>query len=556
SGSGSFSSATTLNATYTPSSSDITAGSVTLTLTSTNGCVVRNDAMVLTISPLPVVVSGSNASVCASNAVHVLNGSVTVGSTTGLWSTSGSGSFTTSATALNATYTASAADISAGSVTLTLTATNGCSPVSASKVLQIRAVPVVTVGIDRTICEGQTAALIGTVTGSTTTGIWSTSGTGGFTPSATAMNATYTPSPADIAAGTRTITLTSTNSTPCSATSASFQLSITAAPIVNAGVSQTICFGGNAQLNGSVTAGGSTGTWSGPGSFSPNANALNAVFTPNQAAMNAGTATLTLTSTNGCVVRTHQTTITITPLPVVDAGNNITVCTGSNALLNGSVTAGGSTGAWASSGTGSFTPNNTALNASYVPGSEDIAAGSVTLTLASTNGCANFSDALELTITPAPLVNAGSDQTICQGTTAGLSGSVTVGGTTGIWSTSGTGTFSPSAGTLSAIYTPSSADVTAGNVTLTLTSNNGCTVRNDAMVLTITRLPVVNANGNATICASNAVHQLNGTVTVGGSTGIWSTSGSGGFTPNPNALTATYTASAADISAGSVTLTL
>jgi gliding motility-associated-like protein len=556
SGTGSFSSATDLNAEYTPGPEDISSGTVTLTLTSTNGCVVRTDQLVLTIAPLPLVNAGANAQVCASNPVYTLNGSVTVGGSTGIWSSSGSGSLSPNANALNATYTASAADISAGSVTLTLTATNGCSPVSDPMTLQIRAVPVVNVGSDRTICEGQTVALTGTVTGSTTTGVWSSSGTGTFSPSANSLNATYTPSAADIAAGMRTITLTSTNSTPCSPVSNSFQLTITPAPVVNAGAAQTICYGSTATLNGSVTAGGSTGVWSGPGSFSPNANALNAVFTPNTTAMNAGTATLTLTSTDGCVVRTAQTTITITPLPVVNAGTDVTVCTGSNASLNGSITSGGSAGTWSSSGSGSFSPSATALNATYTPSNADITAGSVILTLTSTNGCSNLSDDLTLTITPAPSVNAGSDQTICQGTAVSLAGTITAGGTTGTWSSSGSGSFAPSASALNATYTPSSGDISAGTITLTLTSTNGCTVRNDAMQLTITPLPVVNAGSNSTICAVTPTHALNGSITVGGSAGIWSTSGTGSFSPNATALNATYNASASDISAGSVVLTL
>ena len=555
-GTGSFASATSLNTTYTPSSADVSAGSVTLTLSSTNGCVVRSDEQVLTIALLPIVNAGADASVCASNAVHTLNGSITAGASTGMWTTSGSGSFTPSANALNAAYTASAADISAGSVNLTLTSNNGCTPVSDNKTLQIRPVPVVTVGSDRTICEGSTVALTGTVTGSTTTGIWSTSGTGTFSPSASALNATYTPSAADIAAGSRTITLTSTNNAPCSATSASFVLTITPAPMVDAGSAQTICYGSTAQLNGSITAGGSTGTWSGNGSFSPSASTLNAIYTPSAAELSAGSATLTLTSTNGCVVRNDQVTITITPLPVANAGSDATICEGSNAVLNGSITAGGSAGNWSTSGSGTFTPNAASLSATYVPSANDIIAGNVTLTLTSTNGCSNVSDQKTITITPAPLVNAGGDQVICEGNSAVLAGSITAGGSTGSWTTSGSGSFTPSPSALNATYVPSAADANAGSVTLTLASTNGCAIRNDALLITITPLPNVNAGANATVCAASATHALNGSITEGGLQGIWSTNGTGSFTPNATALNATYNASAADITDGSIILTL
>ena len=65
--------------------------------------------------------------------------------------------------------------------------------------------------------------------------------------------------------------------------------------------------------------------------------------------------------------------------------------------------------------------------------------------------------------------SAGCNQTICAGSsTAALGGSVGGGATGGVWSSSGTGTFSPDTTTLNATYNPSPADITAGTVTLTL----------------------------------------------------------------------------------------
>jgi hypothetical protein len=50
-------------------------------------------------------------------------------------------------------------------------------------------------------------------------------------------------------------------------------------------------------------------------------------------------------------------------------------------------------------------------------------------------------------------------------------GSVGGGATTGTWTTAGTGTFN-NANALNAVYTPSATDITAGTVTLTLTTND------------------------------------------------------------------------------------
>src|SRR5690606_39125737 len=105
-------------------------------------------------------------------------------------------------------------------------------------------------------------------------------------------------------------------------------------------------------------------------------------------------------------------------------------------------------------------------------------------------------DTLVLHVTPAPLVNANANQTVCaNNSTVFLSGTVQGGATTGQWSTLGTGAFTPNNTTLNAAYVPSTADVTAGTVTLVLESmNNGpCASVTDTMVVTITPPPIVDA---------------------------------------------------------------
>jgi len=66
----------------------------------------------------------------------------------------------------------------------------------------------------------------------------------------------------------------------------------------------------------------------------------------------------------------------------------------------------------------------------------------------------------------------------------------TIGGqaTTGHWTTSGSGTFQPNANTIDAMYCPSQSDLNAGQVTLTLTTNNPegeCDADSDQATLTL-----------------------------------------------------------------------
>ena len=219
SGTGSFDDATTLNAIYTPSAADITAGTVTLTLTATGmaPCTgTASDGVLITIQATPTAAAGDDQKICAGSTV-TLAGSSSNGASV-QWTTSGTGSFD-DATTLNAIYTPSAADITAGTVTLTLTATGmaPCTGTASDGVLiTIQATPTAAAGDDQKICAGSTVTLAGSSSNGASVQ-WTTSGTGSF-DDATTLNAIYTPSAADITAGTVTLTLKATGMAPCTGT--------------------------------------------------------------------------------------------------------------------------------------------------------------------------------------------------------------------------------------------------------------------------------------------------------------------------------------------------
>ncbi|HRD52606.1 MAG TPA: hypothetical protein PKY96_08160, partial [Flavobacteriales bacterium] len=92
---------------------------LTLTTTGNGNCLPVTSNRVITFTPAPIVSAGMNGTVCANASTISLNGSVT-GATGGIWS-GGTGTFAPNNTTLNATYAPTAAEIAAGSVTLTLT---------------------------------------------------------------------------------------------------------------------------------------------------------------------------------------------------------------------------------------------------------------------------------------------------------------------------------------------------------------------------------------------------------------------------------------------------
>ncbi|PLX10965.1 MAG: hypothetical protein C0594_04165, partial [Marinilabiliales bacterium] len=568
SGSGSFSpSNTDLGATYISSPSDTANTSVVLTLTSTNNgsCLAVQDQMIISYTPSPLVNAGPDDQVCANNSTIILNGSVGYASG-GLWTSSGTGSFSPDNSTLNTTYNPSLADTSNGLVSFTLTSTgNGnCLPVSDQVDVQITPAPYVNAGPDQVVCAtSPDATLQGTIYGGATTGTWSSTGTGSFTPSTDQLNATYVPDAIDIAAGEVTLILTSTNNGDCLPVSDSMVLSIVPPPTVNAGLDQTVC-ANNALIPISGTVQDATQyEWSstGSGTFSPDIYSINALYIPSDQDTADGTIIVSLSATNSCTTLQDEFILNITPSPYVDAGPDQVICaTEPQVLMDGNVSAGASTGQWVSSGTGYFVPDNTMLGASYIPSDQDTSNGSVTLTLISTNNgnCNPVTDEMLVQIVSSPLVIISGDDTICSTSTAELSATISGGTGSGIWTSSGTGTFSPSHTSLNVTYTPSAADITTGvsTIVFTTTNNGNCEPANAVSNLIILPGPTVSAGPDQVVCANNSTVYLNGSISEGATQGVWSSSGTGYFTPNANDLSASYIPSDADTALGSLVLTL
>ncbi|WP_299255565.1 T9SS type A sorting domain-containing protein [uncultured Cytophaga sp.] len=336
---------------------------------------------------------------------------------------------------------------------------------------------------NQTICAGSTANLISTGTGGFTAYNWTSTGTGTFS-NFTTLNSIYTPSNADITAGTVTITITGTGGT-CSTTTSSLILTIAPLPTSNAGTDLTRCAGmGAVNLNGTMSAGANfLWTTSGSGSFS-NMTMPTSTYIPSTADETTGTVTLTakVTNASGCVV-SDNLVLTFVPMPIVNAGLPQTICPNAIVTLSNATVTNASTFSWTTSGNGTFT-NSTTLQTSYFPSALDIAMGSVTLKLSaiSMSGCVSM-NTMTVTIVPEGTVNAGLDQTITTGS-VNLSGTITM-FTSGSWSSNGTGTFG-STTSLSTTYTPSASDISNGIVKITLTGLNGlCTTVTDQVLITI-----------------------------------------------------------------------
>ncbi|MDP4266709.1 MAG: hypothetical protein Q8880_04680, partial [Bacteroidota bacterium] len=191
--------------------------------------------------------------------------------------------------------------------------------------------------------------------------------------------------------------------------------------------------------------------------------------------------------------------------------SDTTVCLGptDNTLqLNGYYTE--ANGAiWSTSGTGTFIPDNTTMNAVYKFSDADISKGSVLLILKTTGtktGCLDVSDSMPVKIIRTNAFSAGADQTICRGSSATLTASGGSGSSSYSWIPGGVKT-------ASIVVYPT--QTTTYNVQI----NTGNCKAADNVVVTVNS-PNISAGADQTICVG-ASTKLSAS---GGNTYSWSTS--------------------------------
>ncbi len=165
-GDGTFSNAGILNPVYTPGNQDIAGGSVQLKLTVVGNSSTVESSMTLTIHGNPEVFVGQDLQICNGSAIE-LSSATAIEYSSLNWTSSGDGSFN-DATLLHPIYTPGQADLASGSAMLTLTAggIGGCQPSAHTAGLTINPLPTVTISGDQTVCEGQPATVVFTLTGS------------------------------------------------------------------------------------------------------------------------------------------------------------------------------------------------------------------------------------------------------------------------------------------------------------------------------------------------------------------------------------------------------
>jgi gliding motility-associated-like protein len=340
---------------YVPSPLDTLISPIRIVLSTTGFCPVSRDTLFLEVTPAPIVNGNVDQSVCVNNSIIQLNGIISGGAVSGIWSTVGTGSFQPNANTLNAEYIPSTADLAGGVLKFVLTSTNSLSCATVTDTMEVTFTPaaVVEAGPDSVIvcANNSSVSLSGTVSGPTATGKWLTTGTGVFTPNNSSLNCSYIPSVADTTAGFVWLYLESTSNGNCFPVIDSIYVSIQDAPKVDAGPNQLKCANSTMiQLNAVVPGNVFGGVWSGgAGIFTPSNSALNATYQPTSTEVSNGNVVLTLTSTNNgtCTAVSDAIQINFVAQPFANfSGTN--VCSGqANVFSDFSLPGSGSITSWA-----------------------------------------------------------------------------------------------------------------------------------------------------------------------------------------------------------------
>ncbi|MFH1120747.1 MAG: C25 family cysteine peptidase [Bacteroidota bacterium] len=378
SGTGTFSDATILNPTYSPSTEDVSLGAVVLSLTASNPAANDStDYLTLSLRANPLVFAGESSEICSGESYSATT--ATAANYTGMeWISSGTGTFDDPAS-MTPRYTPGAEDITAGSVSLTLRAWNDiCEPVGSTFTLTIRPLPEPSISGQNALCLNQSGVLYSATTAENTYQ-WEIFG-GSITEGQNASTATVTWE----VAGEGVIVLTETNEFGCTQT-AEYTVTVHALPTPSIEGDVLVCANSQHVIYSAPQVEGDSYEWSITGGEMV-AGAGTDVITVNWGSNGQGMLSLIQTTTATSCNAMAEYNVTINS-PVITLGNDTTICI--THLLNLTVDGTFATYSWSDGST----DNSMLINAAE----QGVNSTNYTLTVADENGCEG-SSSIQVTV--------------------------------------------------------------------------------------------------------------------------------------------------------------
>ncbi|GAB5539462.1 MAG: hypothetical protein Salg2KO_15650 [Salibacteraceae bacterium] len=438
--------------------------SVTDTIT---GCSSTDTVLIQTL-PLPLVDVGvANIQICKGDTLSIGGNPTTTAGNTIVWSP---GIDLDDSTAFNPLLTA---DSSYTIIATVSEPVNGCTNIDSIQVI-VNPLPIVNAGNGDTICVGDTTVLGGNPTSNLlATYNWSM---GTTLNDSTSANPSATPNQSTL----YQLQVSTTNG--CLGFDSVFiRVDTLPVPVVNPIPLE--CLNEPVQLS---VGGGTTYLWNNP-QFLNDSSIANPIATPPGNTVFI----VTVTDANGCF-DTASLNVLFDTLPVVDAGEDSTICYGNTAQLFAS---GANNYVWSPSGS----LNNANVDS---PLASPLMSTVYTVTGTDNNGCTG-TDSATVVVNSLPITDAGPDVIVCQNDSVSIGGSPTgPAGSTYTWNNNNLNNVSIA----NPMFISGTLAVGNYNVQVEVIDVNGC-VNTDALVVTVLDAPDAQINPIVnTICIGDTIN--------------------------------------------------
>jgi hypothetical protein len=434
---------------------NVAAGTYTVTVTS-GGC-SATASVTLNTSSGATATAGGGGNVCVGSDINL----TATGGVSYNWS--GAGITASTQNQQNPSIAGATVGMS-GSYVVTVTNGDGCTATASTAVtVAACACPnpaTIAAPSSVAVCAGSSANLSVTLGGGATSATWATSGSGTFNVT-TGINVVYTPSAADIAAGSVTINITTNDpdgtSTQCEAALGSIIVNINALPTPSITGNFSICEGETSTLNAGT--GFAQYTWS----TGDDTQTISITATE--------TATVTVTDANGCAGQA-SVSVAVNANPTITITGNTDGCLGSTAVLTA---AGGSSYVWSDGlGTGAVVTVIPTTTTTYA------------VTSVNENGCSTV-QSITVVVNALPQISVATacNGAVAQATVSTISGNPTA--------------YSLDGGMMQAASV--FADIANGNHSITATDANGCSATENFATNCTEGCPTITVSGSSTLCA-------------------------------------------------------
>ncbi len=375
-------------------------GGYTVTLITQKGTVCETSIDVdIIISDLTAAISAPDTT-CVGSEIDFMDFSVTVsGTTITEWDWNFGDLFTSDLQNPNHLYS------DAGDYTIEFVVTSdvGCTDTLFHDI-NVQVLPIANAGLDTAVCLSDPSLMLDGIIENATSGIWSSTGAGTFSPSETDLDATYFPSLDELIAGSTQLILTTVGNGFCEAQMDTITVNYLGDPEVNAGPDINVCDDATSVDLLATIGFGTNIVWTteGDGTFDDD-ESLSTTYDFGPLDIASGEITIFINTFNfsGCMDDADTVVIFLNEPPTIDMFNDTIICSGFPLLLESNSSTENAN--WGTSGDGIFDPVM-GETTTYMHGPMDLADGTFEIYIESADngGCPAVFDTLSVTVIPSP----------------------------------------------------------------------------------------------------------------------------------------------------------